>query len=95
MSFCDNADDDYEEDVEVDSESEQDDKARRRSRLHFKCFRKASVWLLFPAVVIWQGKEKKKVTETESYTPPTITLEHEESVFFVEPFAKRSEFESR
>ncbi|XP_068702303.1 calnexin-like [Montipora foliosa] len=67
LSFCDNADDDYEEDVEVDSESEQDDK----------------------------GKEKKKVTETESYTPPTITLEHEESVFFVEPFAKRSEFESR
>lgn len=41
-----------------------------------------------------QGKEKKKV-EVESYTPPVIALEHEESVFFAEPFAKRGEFESR
>lgn len=43
---------------------------------------------------VWQGKEKKKV-EIESYTPPVIALEHEESVFFAEPFAKRGEFESR
>lgn len=42
-----------------------------------------------------KGKDKKKPVETESYTPPTIALEHEESVFFAEPFAKRNEFEAR
>ncbi|KAL9971940.1 hypothetical protein ACROYT_G018168 [Oculina patagonica] len=41
-----------------------------------------------------KGKEKKKV-EVESYTPPVIALEHEESVFFAEPFAKQGEFEGR
>ena len=33
--------------------------------------------------------------EVESYTPPVIAFEHEESVFFAEPFAERGEFESR
>lgn len=42
-----------------------------------------------------KSKEKKKTVETESYTPPVIALEHEDSVFFAEPFAERSEFESR
>jgi len=33
--------------------------------------------------------------EIESYSPPFIALEHEDSVFFAEPFAERGEFESR
>lgn len=42
-----------------------------------------------------KGKEKKKAAETEAYQPPEIALEHEDSVFLAEPFAKRQEFESR
>ena len=89
------ADVEDEDEVESDSESEQEDKASGDSGYIsvLNCSKRSKIW--FNCISYrWQGKEKKKV-EIESYSPPVIALEHEDSVFFAEPFAKRGEFESR
>ena len=94
LSFGEDVGDDDEDDVEVDSENEPEDKVRKR-KSSFACFRDVPTLISLRIFNVWQSKGKKKAVETESYTPPVIALEHEDSVFLAEPFAERSEFESR
>ena len=83
-----------EDDVEIDSENEPEDKVRN-GKYYFWLLQICRYRWLYSIFTVLQGKEKKKAAETEAYQPPEIALEHEDSVFLAEPFAKRQEFESR
>ena len=83
---------DDEPEVEVDSEAEAPEEKVRTIFNYSLCYI-VLVWQ--KGFLLWQEKPVKKPAEVDEYKPPVISLEHEDSVYFAEPFADPAVFKAR